>query len=114
MVLGAYFGIILTGWFIAFALRVCELVFDAIFYALGPMGLLAAAWIFLARFQFVPLRLVRLVHLSLLLLRYTYHISAPLPTPAIPLFCSRSIPKTWVYAQSSNFGSRLSFRQRVK
>jgi hypothetical protein len=29
-------------------------------------------------------------------------ISVPLPTPATPLFCSRSIPKTWVYAQRGN------------
>jgi hypothetical protein len=34
---------------------------------------------------------------------YTYYISVPLPTPATPLFCSRSIPKIWVYAQSGNF-----------
>jgi hypothetical protein len=28
--------------------------------------------------------------------------SVPLQIPATPLFCSHSIPKTWVYAQSGN------------
>ena len=31
-----------------------------------------------------------------------YKRSVPQPTPATSLFCSRSIPKTWVYAQSGN------------
>jgi hypothetical protein len=31
-----------------------------------------------------------------------YKNSVPLPIPATSLFCSRSIPKTWVYAQRGN------------
>jgi hypothetical protein len=38
-----------------------------------------------------------------------YKRSVPLLIPVPPLYYSRSIPKTWVYAQSGNFGSRLSF-----
>jgi len=33
---------------------------------------------------------------------YRYKNSVPLPIPATSLFCSRSIPKTWVYAQRGN------------
>ena len=31
-----------------------------------------------------------------------YKRSVPLPIPVTSLFCSRSIPKTWVYAQRGN------------
>ena len=36
-----------------------------------------------------------------------YKRSVPLLIPVPPLYCSRSIPKTWVYAQTGNFGSSL-------
>jgi hypothetical protein len=33
---------------------------------------------------------------------FRYKRSVPLPIPVISLFCSRSIPKIWVYAQKGN------------
>jgi len=40
-------------------------------------------------------------------------ISVPLQIPATPLFCSRSILKTWVYAQSGN-NKRLTLIRMYK
>jgi hypothetical protein len=34
--------------------------------------------------------------------RNRYKRSVPLPIPVTSLFCSHSIPKTWVYAQRGN------------